>query len=154
MLPKPYFGRVDFRENGTENAEKIMVGLYALPDEDGRLMVYDWRAPVCGLYYDALPGKASYRCPDGVIEGEMTLKRQYSIENGALQYFIDAGESIDDTILLDLLSGAASTHMKQIVSTIQAEQMPPFVPKARVWFRSSAARARVKRRSQCIARHI
>ena len=122
MLPKPYFGRVDFCENGTENAEKIMVGLYALPDEDGRLMVYDWRAPVCGLYYDALPGKASYRCPDGVIEGEMTLKRQYSIENGALQYFIDTGESIDDTILLDLLSGAASTHMKQIVSTIQAEQ--------------------------------
>lgn len=122
MLPKPYFGRIDFREDGASAPEQIRVGLYALSDENGGLMVYDWRAPVCGLYYDSLPGRAAYRCPDGAIEGELTLKRQYSIEKGELKYFVDTGESIDDTILMEMLSGAASTHMRQIVSTIQAEQ--------------------------------
>ena len=122
MLPKPYFGRIDFQEDGASAPEQIRVGLYALSDENGGLMVYDWRAPVCGLYYDSLPGRAAYRCPDGAIEGELTLKRQYSIEKGELKYFVDTGESIDDTILMEMLSGAASTHMRQIVSTIQAEQ--------------------------------
>ena len=79
MLPKPYFGRIDFREDGASAPEQIRVGLYALSDENGGLMVYDWRAPVCGLYYDSLPVRAAYRCPDGAIEGELTLKRQYSI---------------------------------------------------------------------------
>ncbi len=122
MLPKPYFGRVDFCENGENDIQKIIVGLYALPDENNGLLVYDWRAPICSLYYDALPGPVSYHCPDGEIEGKMTLKRQYSIENGVLKYFVDTDESIDDTILLDMLSASASTRMKQIVSTIQAEQ--------------------------------
>ena len=121
MLLNPFFARVDFAEPG-ESAEKIVIGLYALRDDAGALLVHDWRAPVCSLYYDATPGPAAYESPSGVIAGELTLKRQYRMENGRLAYYVDTQLSIDDALLLDVLSGAASRRMRQIVSTIQAEQ--------------------------------
>ena len=122
MLKNPFFARVDFIEQGAEAVEKIVIGLYSLKDEQGELAVHDWRAPVCSLYYDAMPGKVSYESPSGTIFGRLTLKRQYCMENGQLKYYVDTQVSIDDTMLLDLLSGATSRHMRQIVATIQAEQ--------------------------------
>ena len=122
MLMNPFFGRVDFVEKGTDTVEKIVIGLYSLPDEKGNLMVHDWRAPICSLYYDALPGDVSYRAPEGEIVGQMTLKRQYRMEHGQLKYYVDTQLNIDDDVLLDILSGSASQHMRQIVSTIQSEQ--------------------------------
>ncbi|MGN0802529.1 MAG: HelD family protein [Candidatus Faecivicinus sp.] len=122
MLMNPFFARVDFVEQGTDEVERIVIGLYSLPDEKGNLMVHDWRAPICSLYYDALPGDVSYRSPSGEISGRMTLKRQYRMEQGQLRYYVDTQLNIDDETLLDILSGAASPHMRQIVSTIQAEQ--------------------------------
>ena len=122
MLSNPFFGRVDFAADDEDGAEKIVIGLYSLPDEHGGIAVHDWRAPVCSLYYDALPGRASYLSPSGEISGELTLKRQYRMENGRLRYYVDTGLSIDDSALLDILCGATSRHMRQIVSTIQAEQ--------------------------------
>ena len=122
MLSNPFFGRVDFAADDEDGAERIVIGLYSLPDEHGGIAVHDWRAPVCSLYYDALPGRASYLSPSGEISGELTLKRQYRMENGRLRYYVDTGLSIDDSALLDILCGATSRHMRQIVSTIQAEQ--------------------------------
>lgn len=121
MLLSPFFARVDFTENGGES-EKIVIGLYSLKDSDGALLVHDWRAPVCSLYYDSMPGSVSYESPSGVISGNMTLKRQYKMDNGRLIYFVDTDVGIDDGLLLDILSGATSRHIRQIVSTIQAEQ--------------------------------
>jgi len=122
MLLKPFFARVDFREDGENGAEKIVIGLYSLKGPDGSLLVHDWRAPVSTLYYDSLPGSAAYESPSGIIRGEMTLKRQYCMENGRLKYYVDTEYSIDDGMLLDILSGATSRHMRNIVSTIQQEQ--------------------------------
>lgn len=122
MLKNPFFGRVDFIEKGSDQIEKIVIGLYSLPDEKGQLLVHDWRAPICSLYYDAEPGDVSYISPSGEIFGQMTLKRQYKMENGHLKFYVDTQLNIDDSVLLDILSGATSHHMKQIVSTIQAEQ--------------------------------
>ena len=122
MLLNPFFARVDFIEQGQEQAEKIVIGLYSLKDEKGELLVHDWRAPVCSLYYDAMPGEAKYASPSGEILGRLTLKRQYRMENGRLRYYVDTQLSIDDTMLLDILSGATSRHMRQIVATIQSEQ--------------------------------
>ncbi|MBQ3079889.1 MAG: AAA family ATPase [Clostridia bacterium] len=121
MLLSPFFARVDFTENGGES-EKIVIGLYSLKDSDGALLVHDWRAPVCSLYYDSMPGAVSYESPSGLISGNMTLKRQYKMNNGKLVYFVDTDVGIDDSLLLDILSGATSRHIRQIVSTIQAEQ--------------------------------
>lgn len=122
MLLNPFFARVDFREDGEGEAEKIVIGLYSLKDQNGDILVHDWRAPISGLYYDALPGRCSYRCPDGVISGDMTLKRQYRMENGRLRYYVDTTFSIDDGLLLDILSQNVSGHMHGIVNTIQQEQ--------------------------------
>lgn len=122
MLMNPFFARVDFVERGEEKIEKIVIGLYGLKDEKGELLVHDWRAPVCSLYYDAMPGEAKYQSPSGEIWGRLTLKRQYRMENGRLIYYVDTHLNIDDSMLLDILSGATSRHMRQIVATIQAEQ--------------------------------
>lgn len=122
MLMNPFFARVDFVEQGETEIEKIVIGLYSLEDEKGNLLVHDWRAPVCSLYYDSMPGEVSYDSPSGKILGRMTLKRQYRMENGQLKYYVDTQLSIDDDMLLDILSGASSRHMRQIVATIQAEQ--------------------------------
>ena len=122
MLLNPFFARVDFVEQGETQTEKIVIGLYSLKDEKGELLVHDWRAPVCSLYYDAMPGEAKYASPSGDIWGQLTLKRQYRMENGRLKYYVDTHLSIDDSMLLDILSGATSRHMRQIVATIQAEQ--------------------------------
>lgn len=122
MLRNPFFARVDFIEEGEKEIEKIVIGLYSLGDEKGKLLVHDWRAPVCSLYYDSEPGDVSYNSPGGTILGKMTLKRQYRMENGQLKYYVDTHLSIDDSVLLDILSGASSHHMRQIVATIQAEQ--------------------------------
>ena len=122
MLMNPFFARVDFIEEGADELEKIVIGLYSLEDEKGSLLVHDWRAPVCSLYYDSMPGDVSYDSPSGRIVGQMTLKRQYRMENGQLKYYVDTQMSIDDGMLLDILSGATSRHMRQIVATIQAEQ--------------------------------
>lgn len=134
MLCAPFFARIDYREeaevpHGQESAqsmqepiEEILIGLFSLKDERGNLIVYDWRAPVCSLYYDALPGHVRYMSPSGEIRGMLYKKRQYSIKDGQLQFYVDTDYSIDDEMLLNILSGATSKHMKQIVSTIQAEQ--------------------------------
>ena len=122
MLKNPFFARVDFIEQGTDQVEKIVIGLYSLKDADGELLVHDWRAPVCSLYYDAMPGEAKYESPSGDIFGQLTLKRQYRMEDGRLKYYVDTQVSIDDSMLLDILSGATSRHMRQIVATIQTEQ--------------------------------
>ena len=122
MLMAPFFARVDFAEEGEKDPEKIVIGLYSLRGGDGEMLVHDWRAPVCSLYYDSMPGRCRYDSPSGEIRGEMTLKRQYRMENGRLKYYVDTQLNIGDGILLDLLSQATSRHMRQVVSTIQAEQ--------------------------------
>ena len=69
MLGNPFLARIDFAEDGEESADKIVIGLYSLKDPDGSLLVHDWRAPVCSLYYDAIPGRASFESPSGTISG-------------------------------------------------------------------------------------
>ncbi len=123
MLLQPFFARIDFLPDGNgEELQKVVIGLYSLSGPNGDLLVHDWRAPISGLYYDALPGPTSYLCPDGEIKGILTLKRQYRFENGKLTYFVDTDVSIEDNMLMDLLSASSSRHMQQIVSTIQREQ--------------------------------
>ncbi len=122
MLTDPFFARIDFREQGADEVETIVIGLYSLMDEKGNLVVHDWRAPISSLYYDETPGEVGYDAPTGRILGTMTLKRQYRFEGGKLAYYVDTDVCIEDDVLLDILSGATSSRMRSIVSTIQKEQ--------------------------------
>ena len=74
------------------------------------------------FYYDDVVGKTSYACNDGEIEGNLSLKRQFKIEQGVLRYYIDSNLVIDDNILMEELSKNSSAKMHDIVSTIQKEQ--------------------------------
>ena len=122
MLKNPFFARVDFCEEGRDETEKIVIGLYSLKGPGDELLVHDWRAPVCSLYYDEMPGPVRYESPSGQIRGVMSLKRQYKMEDGRLKYYVNTDVSIEDEVLLDILSGATRRKIRQIVSTIQTEQ--------------------------------
>ncbi|MFB4328416.1 RNA polymerase recycling motor HelD [Paenibacillus sp. CR_12] len=123
LLPSPYFGRVDFLEDGMNLSEQIYIGVSSFIDEDGmNFLVYDWRTPIASLYYDHSPGEASYITPMGQISGRMELKRQYQIHNGQIRNMFDANLTIGDELLQQMLAKGADSQMKSIVSTIQREQ--------------------------------
>ncbi len=122
MLKSPYFGRIDFIEENEDYTEKCYIGLSSLINEDFDFLVYDWRAPISSMFYDYETGKASYECPEGIISGEITGKRQYKISDGKIDYMFDSNLSIDDEMLQELLSKNSDDKMKAIVTTIQREQ--------------------------------
>ncbi|MDP4097613.1 UvrD-helicase domain-containing protein [Paenibacillus sp. P96] len=122
LLQSPYFGRIDFAEmEGRE--EKIYLGIASLLDDNEvGFLVYDWRAPISNLYYDSMPGPASYETPSGPMEGELTLKRQFVIRDGRIRFMFDTGVTIGDELLQAVLSRSSDAQMKSIVATIQKEQ--------------------------------
>lgn len=123
MLRTPYFGRIDFREDGEVFDERIYIGISNLLDmKTHENLVYDWRAPVSSMFYDCETGKAGYNCPEGFIEGEMSLKRQYRIWLGKIEFMFDSSLKIDDEILQEILSKSADSRMRTIVTSIQREQ--------------------------------
>jgi DNA helicase-2/ATP-dependent DNA helicase PcrA len=123
MVKSPYFGRIDFEEDGLPGKEMIYLGIASFMDEDDRtFLVYDWRAPVSSLYYDYPPGRAAYDTPGGEITGEISLKRQYVIRDGQISLMFDTGVTIGDELLQQVLSRSSDAQMKSIVATIQKEQ--------------------------------
>jgi len=123
MLDSPYFGRFDFVEDGFDNPEKIYMGIHNLTDPNTHIiLVHDWRAPICSIFYQFEPGNAWYMCPNGKISGKVILKRQYKIKNSKLEYFFDCSVPINDSILQQALSQNTSPKMRTIVETIQKEQ--------------------------------
>jgi len=84
LSSSPYFGKVGFSENDTE--DEIYVGKYSLIDEDGtEPLVVDWRAPISSLFYKGSLGEASYEAPIGKIDVDITLRRQFMIRDGLLK---------------------------------------------------------------------
>lgn len=118
---KPYFGRVDFLCEGDDLPLKLYIGLMSISDNKS-LYVVDWRAPVSELFYESGKGRASYNAPDGKICGEITLKRQYNIENSLLKEFYDVDINLFDEYLRQVLSKAKGEKLENIASTIQKEQ--------------------------------
>jgi DNA helicase-2/ATP-dependent DNA helicase PcrA len=123
MMESPYFARIDFAEDG--ETEEIYIGRHSLFDDKAQAFhIYDWRAPISGLYYDYGTGAASFSVPTtgAVIAGEILLKRQYQIERGELKYLFDNDVAIEDDILRYELSKASEASIKTIINTIQADQ--------------------------------
>nr|UWI50828.1 AAA family ATPase [Clostridioides difficile] len=122
MIESPYFGRIDFTEDDEVDTQNCYVGLSNLIDEDYDFLVYDWRAPISSMFYDYEIGQASYDCPEGLISGEITKKRQYKIKDGKIEYMFDSNLNIEDDVLQELLGKNSDEKMKTIVTTIQREQ--------------------------------
>ncbi len=123
MRQNPYFARIDFIEEGEEKAEEIYIGIFNLGTKNNReILVYDWRAPISGMFYDFETGSCSYTCPAGLIKGLMLLKRQYKIEKANIVYMFDSSLSIRDEMLKDILGKSTDNRMKTIIASIQREQ--------------------------------
>ena len=123
MMDSPFFGRVDFCYEGEEEPEIFYIGIANLAEENGGLpMIYDWRAPVSGLFYDFDKGPASYQAPLGEIHGDITAKWQYKIRGGKMIYEFESDVKIDDEILKAELGSNGDVQLKNIIRTIQKEQ--------------------------------
>ncbi len=120
---KPYFARIDFHEDRSAHTEKVYIGKTSLiREKDHEVIIVDWRAPIANLYYEERLGKAKYHCPEGTVCGDLSLKRQFSVENGELLDIQDIDITTNDAFLQSYLGANADNRLKDIVSTIQAEQ--------------------------------
>lgn len=124
ILAIPYFGRIDFLEK--KDNSKVMptyIGIHTFYDPESRAtLIHDWRAPVSSMFYDHELGEAGYRSPSGEIKGEISLKRQYRIRGGKMEFMIESALTVHDDILQKELSSNVDDKMKNIVATIQREQ--------------------------------
>ncbi|MBM7675735.1 RNA polymerase recycling motor HelD [Gracilibacillus alcaliphilus] len=123
MQRNPYFGRIDFIEEGTSVPEQIYIGISSLMDKNGEdFLIYDWRAPISSIYYDYQPGPVQYDTPADTIHGQLEKKWQYLIRDGILQSLFDTSLTIGDEILQQVLGRGNDKQMHNIVATIQLEQ--------------------------------
>lgn len=120
-IDSPYFARIDFQEEGKED-KAFYIGKCSVFNDNKDLQVIDWRAPVASLYYDGRLGNVSYKAPSGEVQGKLGLKRIYEIEKGELKSFSDVDITTNDELLKPYLSASSDKRLKNIISTIQAEQ--------------------------------
>lgn len=123
LKPSPYFGRIDILDPGEDKPEPLYIGIASLMNEDKTdFMVYDWRAPIAGVYYNGNLGKVSYETPAGRRQTELVKKRQFTIKNGKITNMFDTNETVGDELLQAALGQQNDQYMHNIVATIQKEQ--------------------------------
>lgn len=101
------FGRID-----SEKGERTYIGRVGLFDEHFEPLLLDWRAPAARPFYTATAAN-----PEGVV-----LRRHFRVRDRELRDFHDDELLTDTTALLDALNAPRTATMRDIVSTIQAEQ--------------------------------
>lgn len=123
LLGRPYFGRIDFKPSDADKYEPVYIGVHTFLDEDdNKNLIYDWRAPLSSMFYDFELGPASYETPSGQAQGDISLKRQFRIIEGEMEYMIESALNIHDEILQKELNQTSSDKMKNIIATIQRDQ--------------------------------
>lgn len=122
MQDSPYFARIDFRQEGETVPMKVYIGRFSFWNLKSPYEIFDWRAPIAGMYYEFEYGAAQYEAPAGAIAGTISCKRQYGIRRGKLEYALESSVSISDEILQQELAAPSGDRMKDIVTTIQKEQ--------------------------------
>lgn len=122
VISNPYFGMFEFKSNSNETHE-IYLGKKAILDDNSKVIAYDWRSPICSMYYDYNIGKAEYMATNGTKEyGEILKKRQIIIKNGELLDVEEQDTLSNDSILLRYLKENSDARLKSIIATIQREQ--------------------------------
>ncbi|GAK30913.1 possible DNA helicase [Weissella oryzae SG25] len=119
LRPSPYFGRIDIME---EDRDTLYIGLASLQDEKQGFLIYDWRAPISGIYYNGTLGPVNYETPAGEETVELLKKRQFNITDSQIVNMFDTDETVGDEMLQYALGQASDSTMRNIVATIQQEQ--------------------------------
>ena len=95
LLESPYFGRIDVASRAHGDTARVMpiyIGVHSFSEvESQEQLIHDWRAPISSMFYDFELGEAYYDAPEGRIDCEISLKRQYKIEKQAKQKKHDHG---------------------------------------------------------------
>lgn len=130
----PYFARLDFTPSPGQDVQflsgmragettPVYLGRWGVVQTpEYKVRVADWRSPVANLYYSGQVGPVSYEAPDGRVEGELSLKRMFSVEEGKLLSMQDTGLLGQEKYLTDALSQVTTAKLREVVTTIQAEQ--------------------------------
>lgn len=140
-IPNPYFGRVDFRDDESEDPdgfESFYIGRYKVAklqiQSSKDILVFDWRDPVSTIFYECYGGRAGYEVLGRYhYSGDVRLKRQYKIENSTLKAIVDnyvmdqvlsrqQQALLADPLLSERLRQGAADKLRDIVTSIQAEQ--------------------------------
>lgn len=120
---KAYFTRVDFTPVSDGKQRTYYIGKWGVSNSETLApKVIDWRAPVANLYYAGQLGTVRYTAPDGEIEGNLSLKRQIGIQNGQIETLFDTDVAAQDAYLMGVLGEVRGQRLRDIVTTIQAEQ--------------------------------
>ena len=117
-----YFARLDFTPSGCP-PEIWYLGRWGILDPVTlNPVVVDWRSPVANLYYSGQIGRMDYEAPDGRVCGELTLKRMLTVDRRQLISLFDTGIVSQEVYLQDVLGSISTDRLRDIVTTIQAEQ--------------------------------
>lgn len=122
LMPAPYFGRIDLREEDSEE-DKLYIGRFGVMNKEKfEPIIVDWRAPIASTFYNGTLGETTYMSPDGEVSVNVLLKRQFIIKQEKLKGMFDSAIDVKDEILQSVLSKNSSDKLKDIVMTIQREQ--------------------------------
>ncbi len=122
LYESAYFAKISFEEEGEEE-EQIYIGSTSLVKNKGfEYLIYDWRAPICSIFYDYEKGAVSYLAPGGLIKGKLTNKRHFKIIQNDIKYVFDSNINIMDDMLKEALAKSVDNKMKTVITTIQKEQ--------------------------------
>ena len=121
IASKPYFASFKYQDEEGKNYN-IYMSLTYLKDDNYNNILYDWRSPICSVFYDYETGPCKYLAPEGIISGTLYSKRQYQIKDNKLLAVFDNSLNIDDEVLQEVLANNSSDKMKNVVNTIQKEQ--------------------------------
>ncbi|MFF7367092.1 HelD family protein [Streptomyces tricolor] len=113
-------------DNTADIAETLHIGRIGVLDEDYSPLVIDWRAPAAAPFYRATPVEPGRVVRRRVIrsKGRRVLGVEDDLMRPELTAFLDGRELpvIGDGALMAALGQARSHTMRDIVSSIQAEQ--------------------------------
>ncbi|MEX2550720.1 MAG: UvrD-helicase domain-containing protein [Nitriliruptoraceae bacterium] len=113
------FGRLDLADG-----DHFHVGRVSVIDEDGDVLLVDWRAPAAGAFYQATAARplGVARRRTLVIRGRQLLDLDDELVDGAAADRLDLHAVTGQGALLAALSRERSSTMRDIVATIQEEQ--------------------------------
>jgi DNA helicase II / ATP-dependent DNA helicase PcrA len=128
---KPYFGRVDFEEDGVVTTAYI--GRHKLDLNDMQVYVYSWQSTAGKLFYQGSAEHQIISTSKGKKQIRLLLQRQLGIENSELRNIFDkvdrrqsdqvlVAASAHQAFLLGKLYSRGDKRLKDIVETIQRDQ--------------------------------
>jgi DNA helicase-2/ATP-dependent DNA helicase PcrA len=135
----PYYGRFDFQEADSDVIEELYISKYeGLQLQHGAVHVIYWASPIGSLFAQTSRAKVTYRAPQGVMRGEVFLRRRLMITSQELTQIIDEfdgrqasrpAEPVDLNVVISpdeylrlVLEGKTGEGLREIVTSIQERQ--------------------------------